>query len=339
MAFVSFTGRPGHQDAPFFIFHRLTEAAFTVMIALISRRLLVSDTPPVIDYEGSDYQTSFWERGGRAYEDGVEAVALRRLLPPGGQRMLDLGAGAGRNVPRYQNFAQVVLLDYSLSQLQQAQHRLGESDRYIYVAANVYHLPFIPGAFDAATMVRVMHHLAEPPRALAQIQQVLTAGGTFVLEYANKQNLKAILRYALRRQRWSPFTPEPVEFVELNFDFHPRTMRRWLGEAGFTVQRQLTVSHFRIGLLKRLLPARLLVGMDAMAQLTGNWWQLTPSVFVRSQAGGAEQRLFSAAIFRCPACGSIELEETAAGMDCQGCGQHYPRQGGIYDFRYPMPAG
>ena len=299
----------------------------------------MSDTPPVIDYEGSDYQTSFWERGGRAYEDGVEAVALKRLLPPGGQRMLDLGAGAGRNVPRYKNFDQVVLLDYSLSQLQQAQQRLGDRERYLYVAANVYHLPFTEGAFDAATMVRVIHHLAEAPRALAQIHQTLSRGGTFVLEYANKQNLKAILRYALGRQRWSPFAPEPVEFVELNFDFHPRTMRQWLGEAGFVVQRQLTVSHFRIGLLKRLLPARMLVGMDALAQITGNWWQLTPSVFVRSQAGGAGQRPFSSAIFCCPACGSHELEETKAGMDCRGCGQHWPRLGGIYDFRYPRPTG
>ena len=38
-------------------------------------------TPPVCNYEGSDYQTSFWEKGGRAYEDACEATALKRLLP------------------------------------------------------------------------------------------------------------------------------------------------------------------------------------------------------------------------------------------------------------------
>ena len=43
-----------------------------------------NDRPPVCDYEGSTYQTSFWEQGGRAYEDGTEAVALKRLLPGGG---------------------------------------------------------------------------------------------------------------------------------------------------------------------------------------------------------------------------------------------------------------
>ena len=41
--------------------------------------------PPVCSYEGSDYQTSFWEQGKRSYEDQVEAVALKKLLPAGGR--------------------------------------------------------------------------------------------------------------------------------------------------------------------------------------------------------------------------------------------------------------
>jgi len=53
--------------------------------------------PPVCSYEGSDYQTSFWDQGGRSYEDQVEAVALRRLLPISGKLLLALGAAAGRN--------------------------------------------------------------------------------------------------------------------------------------------------------------------------------------------------------------------------------------------------
>ena len=79
----------------------------------------MQSTPPVCDYTDSDYQTSFWEQGGRAYEDRAEAVALRRLLPTeGGQRLLELGAGAGRNTPRYAGYGHIVLLDYSETQLQ-----------------------------------------------------------------------------------------------------------------------------------------------------------------------------------------------------------------------------
>ncbi len=37
--------------------------------------------PPICDYEGSNYRTEFWEKRGRDYEDRVERIALRRLLP------------------------------------------------------------------------------------------------------------------------------------------------------------------------------------------------------------------------------------------------------------------
>jgi ubiquinone/menaquinone biosynthesis C-methylase UbiE len=97
----------------------------------------MTNTPPVCNYEGSDYQTSFWDQGGREYEDRTEAIALKRLLPTSGRLLLELGAGAGRNTPRYLGFDRVVLLDYSRTQLEQAQQRLGVSDKYIYVAADV----------------------------------------------------------------------------------------------------------------------------------------------------------------------------------------------------------
>ena len=139
-----------------------------------------------------------------------------------------------------------------------------------------------------ATMIRTLHHMADAPLALRQVRQVLQPGAAFILEFANKRNLKAVLRYLLRRQTWSPFTLEPVEFTALNFDFHPQAVRQWLVESGFTIQRQLTVSHFRMGLFKRLIPLKMLLAMESTLQLTGNWWQLTPSVFVRACAVGTD---------------------------------------------------
>ncbi len=296
-----------------------------------------AERPPVCDYEGSDYQTRFWEKGDRLYEDRVEAVALSRLLPPSGRRLLEVGAGAGRNTPRYQGFERIVLLDYSRTQLQQAQAHLGRSSRYLYVAADVYRLPFVPGLFDAATMIRVLHHMAEPLIALSQVRQTLQGGATFILEYANKQNLKAVLRYLLRRQKWSPFDRQPVEFAELNFDFHPRAVEDWLQASGFAIRRRLTVSHFRAGPFKRLLPLGLLVWIDSLAQLSGDWWQLSPSVFVQVQASGVTPAVPADApikdFFRCPACECAPLEDRTEAMVCPSCGKTWPILDGIYIFR------
>ena len=295
----------------------------------------VSDQPPICDYEGSDYQASFWDTGERAYEDRVEAIALGRLLPSSGDLLLEIGAGAGRNTPRYQDFKRIVLLDYSRTQLEQAQERLGKSERYVFVAADAYRLPFMPGIFQAATMIRTLHHMADAPRAIAQVRQVLQPKGIFILEYANKRNLKAILRYATRRQSWSPFSPEPIEFAELNFDFHPRSVRTWLGDNQFYVERQLTVSHFRIGTLKQLVPLNILVRMDSWAQWTGNWWQLSPSVFVRCRAKGEGPEAEPGALFRCPVCGNHPLVEKPEAAICSACHREWPLRDGIYDFRKP----
>ena len=299
----------------------------------------MTNTPPVCNYEGSDYQQSFWEQGGRAYEDRAEAIALKRMLPKSGRLMLELGAGAGRNTPRYAGFERIVVLDYSTTQLAQAQERLGRSDRYIYVAADVYRLPFRNGLFDGATMIRVLHHMADAPKALAQIQATLQPGATFILEFANKLNLKAILRYWLGKQSWSPFTLEPVEFVKLNFDFHPKAIRQWLGSLDFAIEKMLTVSHFRLGLLKRIIPASLLAAVDALFQPTGALFQLTPSVFVKAVLPGAPNvdiPLGVIELFKCPECNNNGLQEKEDHVVCSSCKAKWPIKDGIYDFREKM---
>lgn len=290
--------------------------------------------PPICDYEGSTYRTDFWERKGREYEDRVERLALRRLLPAGGRRLLEVGAGFGRLTDEYSMYQQVVLLDYSLSQLQFAQENLGRSERYIYVAADAYHLPFHPGVFDGATMIRVIHHMANVPAVLAQVRRVLTPGGMFILEHANKRNAKAMLRYALGKQSWSPYELQPVEFVELNFDFHPSYIRRALHEAGFSTRERLPVSYLRLGALKEKLSTDLLVRIDGVLQRSGLFF--SPSIFTRNVAEGqTPDNLGRDLLFACPSCGGPLTHEDSS-IRCRRDGQRWPIRDGIYDFKAPL---
>ncbi|MFZ2098218.1 MAG: methyltransferase domain-containing protein [Anaerolineales bacterium] len=289
--------------------------------------------PPICNYEGSDYQSRFWEHGGRAYEDQAEAIALQRLLPKSGELLLELGAGAGRNTLRYAGFKQVVLLDYSLSQLQQAIQRLGRNQRFIYVAADIYNLPFVDGLFDTATMIRTLHHMTDPQAALQEVYQTLQAGAIFILEYANKQNLKAILRFLARRQEWSPFRKESVEFEKLNFDFHPAAVRSWLKESGFSLQKQLAVSYFRLEVLKRNLPLSLLVRLETWLQPTGHICQLSPSVFTRSLVVGDKPKAKVGTFFKCPVCEAYDLKPHRSKMICPDCSREWSIKDGIFDFR------
>ena len=176
---------------------------------------------------------------------------------------------------------------------------------------------------------------SDAPAVLRGVSELLGPAGAFVLEFANKRNLKAITRYLLRRQTWSPFDPEPVEFVDLNFDFHPRWMWQQLAGVGLRREAVRTVSHFRIGLLKRLVPQRILVALDALAQVTGPFWQFSPSVFVRSMAAADKPSPTPGSFFRCPACGNALGAPPETSFHCT-CGQVWAQKDGIYDFRYPV---
>jgi len=302
----------------------------------------LSNTPPAIcDYEGSTYRVDFWEGKGRSYEDAVERVALRALLPPTGKRYVDFGGGFGRLVNEADRYDQVVLVDYSRTMLQDAQTRLkDQAARMTYVAADLYHLPFVPGTFDVAISCRVIHHIADVPAALAQIRGSMATGGTFILEFANKLNMKAIARYALRLQKWSPYQRDPVEFVKLNFDFHPGYMRDALRNAGFEPRRRRAVSWLRLGAFKRILPLRLMTAIDKALQPLGGMVPISPSIFTENRVPGPAQNVVPAeSMFKCPTCGSTPLqwentEHTV--LRCTANGHRWGVHDGIFDFKTPL---
>jgi SAM-dependent methyltransferase len=293
----------------------------------------------ICDYEGSDYKTRFWINADRAYEDAVERIALRRLFPPCGKRMVEFGAGFGRLADLYTGYDKIILLDYSRTMLEQARERWGSDPRFRFVAADIYRLPFNDGVLSAATMVRVIHHIADVPQALSEIRRAIAPEGTFVLEFANKRNFKSVMRYALRRQDWNPHAPEPVEFVKLNFDFHPRWMKAQLRGAGFQTKRELAVSSLRSGLLKRVVPVQWMVYLDALLQLTAPIGELSPSVFtqnVNAVAGGSDgQALSGDAIFRSPRSGA-PLRREGDVLVCDADGTRWHAQDNFFDFKEPL---
>jgi ubiquinone/menaquinone biosynthesis C-methylase UbiE len=291
----------------------------------------------ICDYEGSDYKTRFWQNADRAYEDAVERVAIQRLLPPKGQRVIEFGAGFGRLADLYTGYDEIILLDYSRSLLEQAQERWGSDPRFKFVAADLYHLPFAEGVLNAATMIRVIHHIGNVPAVLKQIRAAMAPGGTFVLEFANKRNLKAMARHAVGKQSWSPYAQEPVEFVKLNFDFHPRWMAEQLQQAGFETKQKLSVSYLRAGFFKRVLPLKAMVRLDAALQKTSGAGLLSPSVFTQNVAQSPipNYQLPITDIFRNPKTGA-PLRREGDVLVCDADGTRWQAHGNFFDFKEPI---
>ncbi len=297
-----------------------------------------------MDYEGSPYRQAFWGAPDRRYEDAAERMALRALLPPRGHRLAEIGAGFGRLAGLYRGYRRVILVDYSRSLLRDAVATWGADPRFLFVAGNVYRLPLATGVVDTLVMVRVMHHLVRVSAALAQLHRVLHRESVAVMEYANKRHLKAIARWLAGRQSWSPFVHEPVEFVKLNFDFHPAWMDRQWAMAGFRVERQLAVSHFRVPWLKRRVPPGLLARLERPLMALGGRVPLAPSVMARLRPVTMEEpRLGPGAelpverLLRCPACGGEALQRPeATRLACPTCGRAYRQVDGIWDLKEPV---
>lgn len=294
--------------------------------------------PRICDYGDSTYREDFWEGQGRDYEDVVERRVLAQLLPARGRRLLEVGAGFGRITGEYSMFDQVVLLDYSLEQLLFARQQLGD-DRYVYVAADAYRMPFYPGAFDCATMIRVIHHFEDVSAVLAQVNACLCNGAAFILEYANKRHLKSMLRHFLGRNGWSPYTLEPIEFLELNFNFHPEYIQAQVTQLGFDTRQAVPVSWLRLGLLKRTLPIAALSGIDSLLQRTG--WRLSPSIFLSLRLGDAPSNVAAADsqnpldMLRCPRSATALRRHDDVLVSANGI--RWGIVDGVYDFRQPLP--
>ncbi len=266
----------------------------------------------LVAFENLDYRDHFWP--GRRYEDECDRMALRALLPPSGDRVLEVGAGFGRLADEYAGYDHVVLLDPSEAMLRGAREHIGDQARFTLVSGEANHLPFVDRSFDTVVCVRMLHHLENPRPALTEFARVLRPGGVLVLETANKRNLKAILAYLTRRLRSSPFRLGSQPYVELTllpsrakgrrprlvtglsgeetkvrgwsgstmYLHAPRDVRTWLEDVGFIVGPTRSVGLLRPTFITAHLPIGLLTGLERIVQPSLAAFTPGPSLFTRA---------------------------------------------------------
>jgi SAM-dependent methyltransferase len=257
---------------------------------LIGRPAAPAATPegvtsgPLATYEDLGYRDVFW--AARRYEDACDRVAIRALLPSGGERLIEVGAGFGRLAAEYAGFGEVVLLDSSEVHVAAARESLAGDARFEFVLGDACALPYPDASFDAAVCVRVLHHFADPEPVLAELGRVLRPGGVLVLEYANRRNLKAIARRLLGRLDRSPFQTGSIAYKPFHFDHSPVGVRRALRRSGLQTEAMRAASLFRLSLLTRRLPLAVLVGAEARLQAPLGSLTPGPSVFVRARRAG-----------------------------------------------------
>ena len=231
------------------------------------------------DYHGFDYQKNFWQGQGREYEHYADRLAVHRLIPQSGARIVDICGGFGRLLPEYfGKYTEVHLFDYAQNLLDQAKATYG--DKVITTQGSVYALPYETSSFDACVMVRASHHLEELPIAIAEIARIMKPGARFVVEIANKRNVLEIIRYALGRSTMRPFDLAPTSRNDKGFyNFHPAYVEALFKKQGLHIKAVLFVSFLRLPILKKILGWRVLAAIEWCIQWPLGFLKISPSLY------------------------------------------------------------
>ena len=197
-------------------------------------------------WETTDYDRAFRGSFG-AYMTDVEAAALDRLM--GSERsglLFDLGCGHGRFLRWLAPRAERLLgLDRSGRLLQVAAGSLAADPLPVpcgLLFGSAQELPLADASVDRITCVRVLQHLPDQDRALAEVRRVLKPGGTLILVQYNwasphgliraaKLPVKAALRRLIRLAGREPAFDEPTRWTSSG------ALRRQVEAAGLAVER------------------------------------------------------------------------------------------------------
>jgi SAM-dependent methyltransferase len=306
----------------------------------------------IVNYDepGYDYRT-YWD--DRRYELWAEDHALRRITPRLGEGrwFIDFGGGFGRNAQHYRNhFDHYVVADYSATNLTNAGRLLADdihSGGAFLVRCDLRTLPFHDAAFDAAMVVRVLHHMTDIQQALAEMGRVVR--DRWLLDVPIKHHALALLRTVGRSGALRVFGPNPLptgDTANRFWNFQLPATRQMLAGLGWRSSVVASVNNLRrwdqgvlpAPLTRALEPGARLV--EAIAQRCGHaWWG--PNQFVLAErtrplhpiptptVGDGAPALAGRMI--CPSCrGTLRWGPKLA--RCRQCPGRYPLVNGYWDF-------
>ena len=286
----------------------------------------------VQDYDSIDYDYSeYWK--DREYENLSERNILNKILKKG-YNFIDIGGAYGRLTDIYKvNYKYSILFDYSYKNLAKA-----KTDKNVYkVCGDAYHLPFADNSIQSGMIVRVMHHIENPEKAINEISRVINSN--FILEFPNKNNFASLLRHKFSKKFISldkyeiPHSNESQGYVDsqifLNFSYN--FMKKELEKNKFSIIDKFSVSNFRERYLKKIFPLNFLIKLDNLFQGLFSDINFGPSIFIYLEKK-EKVKFIEKDIFEILICVNCKIPLNKNGK-CEKCNIQYKDKLGIFNFR------
>ncbi len=124
---------------------------------------------------------AMYDRMSKGTEEAGLGAHRRSLLSQASGRVLEIGAGTGRNLPFYGEDVELTLVEPGEPMARRLEQRLEEHGRPVeLVRAPAEALPFEDGTFDVVVSTLVLCAVDDQARALAEARRVLKPGGTLL---------------------------------------------------------------------------------------------------------------------------------------------------------------
>lgn len=248
-------------------------------------------------YDNYDYP-SYWKE--RSYEHQSEFIAIKGLLfkVPSINKVIEIGSGFGRLLPAYSYRCKNILLtdpSAKLISLSIKKYRKNKKIKFLQsTLENIQHKKGL-GKFDLCVMVRVLHHIKDVDKALDIIYSLIVKNAYLILEFPNKNNLKANLRQIIKGDITYPLDIFPIDLRSKKhirkktlpfINYHPDQIIEKLKEHNFEIIEMRSVSNIRSTLIKRLFPINILLDLEKSLQIPFARLRFGPSFFVLAKKRG-----------------------------------------------------
>lgn len=161
------------------------------------------------------------------------AALVQRYAPPGGERLLEMGAGLGHLLGLLQDDFDCVGIDLAEYSIEQIRRNAPRAEGRVMSAEDLS--PFETGEFSVVVALHLVEHLVDPADTIRQVNRILKPGGLFLFATPNPG-------YSLRRFKDPQTDAIGKDPTHINVQ-PPQQWRAWCEENGFTVLR-----HFGDGL-------------------------------------------------------------------------------------------
>ncbi len=160
---------------------------------------------------------------------------VRRQLPAGCARLLDIGCGPGTFIGTLPEDMECIGTDLAAAQIEYANSEYG-TPQHRFVCVKEGALPFEDASFDAVTLIELVEHLPRPAieGLLREARRVLRPGGKLILTTPNYASLWPLLEKIVNAK-----APVTYENQHISF-FTPGRLRALLASLEFDRPRVVT---------------------------------------------------------------------------------------------------